>query len=65
MEIKLPPLGRLSTLVSPALLTKISDGTKITRRKEAPDQKAGGRGTFGKLTQLGMLKMIEVGTRVC
>jgi hypothetical protein len=53
-----------STLVSPELLTKISDGTKITRREEAPEHKAGGRGPFGKLTQLGLLQMIEVGTRV-
>ena len=51
------------TLVSPELRTKISEGTNIIRR-EAVEHKAHGRGPFGKLTQLGLLQMIDVGTKL-
>lgn len=50
-----------STLVSPDLLEKIEHGTKIIRHEKLL-HKAHGRGPFGKLTQLGLLQMIDVGT---
>jgi acid phosphatase len=50
-----------STLVAPDLLAKIEEGTNCIRR-EALVHKAHGRGPFGKLTQLGLFQMIDVGT---
>lgn len=53
------------TLPSPSLLEKIASGTIV---KRADDKMAGsghaaaGRGPFGKLTQLGLFQMVEVGS---
>lgn len=55
------------TLPSPALLTKLADGTSIKRDNDSNGgsaHAAGGRGPFGKLTQLGLLQMVEVGSRL-
>lgn len=54
------------TLPPPTLLSKIAEGTTIKRSENAKENKhaAGGRGPFGKLTQLGLLQMVEVGTRI-
>jgi hypothetical protein len=51
-----------SALISPEMLEKISQGTEITRRQESDGRPAKGRGPFGKLTQLGLLQMVNVGT---
>ena len=52
------------TLSSPELLEKIGDGTTIVRRGEAVAHSAGGRGPFGKLTQMGLFQMVEVGNKI-
>jgi hypothetical protein len=52
-----------STLPSPALLDKLSASTRLIRDESKPNtHKAGGRGPFGKLTQLGLLQMVELGS---
>ena len=52
------------TLPSKNLLSKIAEGTKIKREGDSngANHAAGGRGPFGKLTQLGLLQMIQVGS---
>jgi Histidine phosphatase superfamily (branch 2) len=51
-----------SELVQEALLQKVASTTKILRDAEAPNNHlAGGRGPFGKLTQLGLLQMVQLG----
>jgi hypothetical protein len=51
-----------STLIGPAMLEKISQGTEIIRRHETDGHWAKGKGPFGKLTQLGLLQMVNLGT---
>lgn len=52
-----------STLISPTWLDKISEGTKIIRRQDEKNTHAAkGRGPFGKLTQLGLFQMVNLGT---
>ena len=53
------------TLPSPTLLSKISEGTIVNKSdgSRAPHS-AGGIGPFGKLTKLGLLQMVEVGSRI-
>lgn len=52
-----------STLPSQALLDKLSASTRLIRDESKPNtHKAGGRGPFGKLTQLGLLQMVELGS---
>ena len=54
-----------STLPSEALLDKLSAQTRLIRDESKPNtHKAGGRGPFGKLTQLGLLQMVELGTQL-
>jgi acid phosphatase len=54
-----------STLPSEALLHKLSAQTRLIRDESKPNtHKAGGRGPFGKLTQLGLLQMVELGTQL-
>jgi hypothetical protein len=50
-----------SQLISLELLDKIAEGTTIIRR-EVLSHKARGQGPFGKLTQLGLFQLIDVGT---
>lgn len=50
-----------STLISSAMLDKISQGTEIIRRHKTDSHSARGKGPFGKLTQLGLLQMVNVG----
>lgn len=62
------------TLPSPDLLSKLSQGTRIVlgseRKKEEDDHggvlshAAGGIGPFGKLTKLGLLQMVQLGSRI-
>ena len=55
------------TLPSPALLSKLAEGTTINRSGSDGSKvahAAGGIGPFGKLTKLGMLQMVEVGMRI-
>jgi hypothetical protein len=51
-----------STLIPPPLLEKIKEGTELLRPENANLHKAGGRGPFGKLSELGLLQMIQLGT---
>jgi acid phosphatase len=51
-----------SELVKPELLEKVASTTKILRNQEETVHHAAGRGPFGKLTQLGLLQMVQVGT---
>ncbi|GFH45889.1 hypothetical protein CTEN210_02363 [Chaetoceros tenuissimus] len=56
-----------NTLPSAALLEKLSEGTKINRITSDGSKvahAAGGIGPFGKLTKLGLLQMVEVGSRI-
>jgi hypothetical protein len=53
-----------TTLSSPELLEKIGAGTTIVRRGEAVAHGAGGRGPFGKLTQMGLFQMVQVGNTI-
>jgi acid phosphatase len=50
-----------STLIPPDLLEKISSNTKIITSGQANTHHAGGKGAFGKLTQLGLFQMIDLG----
>lgn len=55
------------TLPSSSLLEKISSGTIIKRdddKTTGSGHAAFGRGPFGKLTQLGLFQMVEVGSRL-
>jgi hypothetical protein len=52
------------TLSPPELLEKIGAGTTLVRRDEAMVHSAGGRGPFGKLTQMGLFQMVEVGSKI-
>ena len=50
-----------STLIPPAQLQKISEGTKIVRRhNNANTHAAKGRYPFGLLTQLGLFQMVNL-----
>ena len=52
-------------LVPPHQLERIALGTAIVRDKgKTFSHNAGGKGAFGKLTQLGLLQMVEVGVRL-
>jgi hypothetical protein len=51
-----------STLIPEALLTKISSNTALVESSQVNLHKANGRGPFGKLTELGLLQMIQVGS---
>jgi len=55
-----------STLPSPTLLTKIAEGTTVIRHENVNgvQHAASGRGPFGKLTVLGLMQMVEVGSRL-
>ena len=54
-----------STLPSNEMLAKLSAQTRIIRDDSKPNKhKAGGQGPFGKLTQLGLLQMVELGTKL-
>lgn len=54
-----------STLPSDEILAKLSAQTRINRDDSKPNtHKAGGHGPFGKLTQLGLLQMVELGTKL-
>ena len=53
------------TLVSQDLLDQISSNTNVlTNAGESNTHKAGGRGVFGKLTQLGLFQLINLGTKL-
>ena len=52
-----------STLCPPELLDKLSQGTREIRT-ETLTHKAGGRGPFGKLTQMGIFQMVDVGNQL-
>jgi acid phosphatase len=52
-----------STLPGTELLAKLDSQTRIIRDRPNA-HKAGGRGPFGKLTQLGLLQMVELGTKL-
>lgn len=50
-------------LIPPDVLEKVAQGTTIVRNpNEINTHVAGGRGPFGKLTALGVLQMVQVGT---
>jgi hypothetical protein len=53
-----------SELVQADLLIKVASTTRILRDADGTETKhmAGGRGPFGKLTQLGLLQMVQVGS---
>ena len=52
-----------STLPSEELLKRLGAQTRLIRDESKPNtHKAGGRGPFGKLTQLGLLQMVELGS---
>ena len=56
-----------NSLPSPVLLSKISEGTIINRANTDGSKvahQAAGKGVFGKLTKLGLLQMVEVGSRI-
>jgi hypothetical protein len=55
-----------STLVSQETLDKISSNTNLVRDSEGKGKAhtAGGRGPFGKLTELGLLQLIKVGNKL-
>jgi Histidine phosphatase superfamily (branch 2) len=50
-----------ATLPTFDLLQKVATGTNVIRDGEANTHAAGGRGPFGKLTQLGLLQMVDLG----
>jgi hypothetical protein len=52
------------TLVPPDMLEKISSNTNLIAEEEELKHGAGGRGPFGKLTQLGLFQMVDLGTRL-
>jgi hypothetical protein len=54
------------TLVPQETLDKISSNTNLVREdnKEGKAHTAGGRGPFGKLTELGLLQLIKVGNKL-
>jgi acid phosphatase len=51
-----------TTLVPKDIAAKISEHTKIIEATESNTHTASGRGPFGKLTELGLLQMISLGT---
>jgi Histidine phosphatase superfamily (branch 2) len=51
-----------STLPSNDLLEKVASSTKVIRDGAPINHVAAGRGPFGKLTQLGLLQMIDLGS---
>ncbi len=55
-----------NSLPEPFLLKKISEDTNIIQLQGESENShaAKGRGVFGKLTKLGLLQMVEVGTRI-
>lgn len=53
-----------SELVPDQLLQRVASTTSILREGEEIKHVAGGRGPFGKLTQLGLLQMVQVGTEL-
>ena len=55
-----------NSLPEPFLLEKIAEGTNVIQEvgKKEISHGAKGRGVFGKLTNLGLLQMVEVGTRI-
>lgn len=55
------------TLPSPSLLSRMAEGTIVNRVGNDGSKvahAAGGIGPFGKLTKLGLLQMVEVGSRI-
>lgn len=52
------------TLVPPQMLEKISSNTNVVTTGEVLNHAAGGRGPFGKLTQLGLLQLVDLGTKL-
>lgn len=54
-----------STLPSEELLHRVAQGTRVVRPEDVHTHThthaAGGRGPFGKLTQMGLLQMVQVG----
>jgi hypothetical protein len=52
------------TLVPPETLEKISSNTHLVQDSQANLHTAGGRGPFGKLTELGLLQLIKVGSKL-
>ncbi|KAG7349286.1 histidine phosphatase superfamily branch 2 protein [Nitzschia inconspicua] len=54
-----------STLVPPEMLEKVSKGTNVLHHESTGNQHvAQGRGPFGKLTKMGLLQMIDVGSQL-
>jgi hypothetical protein len=58
-----------STLVPPEMLQQVARGTKVLHHESIDDGSntkhvAHGRGPFGKLTKMGLLQMIDVGSRL-
>jgi acid phosphatase len=54
-----------SKLVPQEMLQKVAKGTKVLHHEKSESKHvAHGRGPFGKLTQMGLLQMIQVGTRL-
>jgi hypothetical protein len=53
-----------STLVPQETLDKISSNTNLIEASEGNTHTAGGRGPFGKLTELGLLQLIKVGNKL-
>lgn len=57
----------LGTLPSQTILDKMAEGTTVKRHDgvaKGSNHAANGRGPFGKLSQLGLLQMVEVGSRI-
>jgi hypothetical protein len=53
-----------SQLIKPQVLEKVAAGTTIKRGDASNAHKAQGRGPFGKLTQMGLFQMVELGNKL-
>ena len=53
-----------TTLVPQDLLDKISSNTNVLTTGKDNNHVAGGRGAFGKLTQLGLFQLVDLGTKL-
>lgn len=52
------------TLIPQDLIDKISSNTNVLTTGEDNNHVAGGRGAFGKLTQLGLFQLVDLGTKL-
>jgi len=53
-----------SQLIKDTTLQKIAENTRLIEADEPNTHTAGGRGPFGKLSDLGLLQMVQVGTNL-